>query len=352
MSSIVDRYVAAVGNRLPEKTRRDVEAELRATIADIMEGEYGHLEAEEAAVKAVESLGDPVKLAREYAPRPRYLIGPDLYDDYRRLLTILVAIVAPIVLVVGMIARLIDPQGITAGDVGAAFESAIQAAVGVIFLVTLVFAVLEWKGVRSARAAELTRAADRPWTVADLPAEVPARQVKLSEVVVSAAFILVTISLLVAQHFRSTFSDERGPIPLLDPDLWNGWLPALMVLMAAGVVIDTLFFLRGRHTLGLTIASTVTDVVFGAVAATTILTQTIVNPAWLERLKVEVPELDPFLVVVNKAFWTAVILAIVAWSITEAWLKYHKTRRALIAAWQSSPAGPGGSVTPPEGSTG
>ena len=318
MSTIVDRYVAAVGNRLPEKTRRDVQEELRAIIADIMESEYGHLGADEAAAKAVESLGDPVKLAREYAPRPRYLIGPDLYDDYRRLLVMLVAIVAPIVLVVGILARVLDPQGFTAGDVGTAIGSAIQAAVWVCFWVTVIFAILEWNGVRSRPAA------DRPWTVQDLHAEVPVRQVKLSEVVVSTVFTLVFIALLVAQHFRSVFSDDEGPIPLLDPALWNGWLPALLVLMVAGIAVDTLIYRRGRHTLELTIASTVADAAFGAVAAVTILTQTIVNPVWLKRLELEVPELDPVHVVANRAAWTAVILAIVAWSIAEAWLKYRK----------------------------
>ncbi|MBN1631083.1 MAG: hypothetical protein JW990_15090, partial [Thermoleophilia bacterium] len=152
------------------------------------------------------------------------------------------------------------------------------------------------------------------------------RQVKLSEVVVSAAFTVVFISLIVAQHFRSTFSDDKGPIPFFDPHLWNGWLPALIVLLVAGVVVDVLIYRRGRHTLGLTIASTVTDVVFGAAAALTILTQTIVNPTWMEALKAKVPELEPFHVVANKAAWTAVILAIVAWSIAEAWLKYRKAR--------------------------
>lgn len=321
MSKIVDRYVAVVGTHLPEKIRHDVEGELRATIADVMENEYGHLDADEAAIEAVESLGDPVRLAREYDSRPRYLIGPGLYDDFRRLLVMLVAIVAPIVLVVSILARLFDPQGITAGDVGAAFSSAIQAAVWVCFWVTLVFAVLEWNGVRRARTP------DRAWTIEDLPAEVPARQVKLTEVVASVAFTVVFIFLVVAQHFRSTFSDDKGPIPFLSPDLWNGWLPALMVLMAAGVVVDVLLYHRGRHTLGLTIASTVTDVVFGAVAAVTILTQTIVNPIWSEALKAEVPELGTFNVVANKAAWTAVILAMVAWSIAEAWLKYRKASR-------------------------
>ncbi|MBN1321121.1 MAG: hypothetical protein JXA87_09805, partial [Thermoleophilia bacterium] len=68
------------------------------------------------------------------------------------------------------------------------------------------------------------------------------------------------------------------------------------------------------------------DVLFGAATAVTILTQTIVNPAWMETLKAKVPELEPFHVVANKAAWTAFILAIVAWSIAEAWLKYRRAR--------------------------
>lgn len=324
MSTIVDRYVAAVGSRLPEGIRRDVEEELRATISDIMESRYGDLSTDEAAVSAVESLGDPVKLAREYAPRPGYLIGPGLFDTYRRLLSILVALLAPIVLVAVMVARVLDAHGVTASGILAAISSALQAGVWVCFWVTLIFAVLERKGVRS---TAVVRTTGQEWTVADLPAEVSVRQVKLGEVVSSAAFATVFICLLVVQHFRSTFSDaHQGPIPFLDPALWKGWLPVLMALVVVGVAIDVLRYSRGRYTLGLTIASSVTDVIFGALAAGVLLTRTVVNPAWMDALRAEIPDLDPSLVVFNQAVWTAFLLAIVAWSIAEAWLKYRKAR--------------------------
>ena len=76
----------------------------------------------------------------------------------------------------------------------------------------------------------------------DLHAEVPVRQVKLSEVVVYSLH-LVFIALLVAQRFRSVFSDDKGPIPFLDPPL-NGWLPALLVLMVAGIAVDALLYVE------------------------------------------------------------------------------------------------------------
>ena len=108
-------------------------------------------------------------------------------------------------------------------------------------------------------------------------------------------------------------------------------LPGLAVVLAACVLAALAYILFAApqyrpHITDERLAAGAAFLAFGAVAAVTILTQTIVNPVWAERLKVEVPELDPFHVVANKAAWTAVILAIVAWSIAEAWLKYRKGR--------------------------
>src|SRR5688572_27123362 len=86
--SLIDRYVAAVGRHLPEKDRADIEAEIRSMIEDMLE-ERGHdIKSADNKVmtETLEQLGDPQLLAAKYSPPKRYLIGPDWYEGYVKVL--------------------------------------------------------------------------------------------------------------------------------------------------------------------------------------------------------------------------------------------------------------------------
>src|SRR5690606_7305232 len=78
--TLTDRYVYAVIRSLPESQRADIERELRASIADAIETRIEAGEAPEAAERAtLTELGDPMRLAGEYADRPSWLIGPKYF---------------------------------------------------------------------------------------------------------------------------------------------------------------------------------------------------------------------------------------------------------------------------------
>lgn len=85
---LINRYVYQVGRRLPRKVRGDVEAELRSLLLDALEERVGTgPEAEsqfsDAAQTAVlEEFGPPAKMAAKYQPKPRYIVGPKMYDIY------------------------------------------------------------------------------------------------------------------------------------------------------------------------------------------------------------------------------------------------------------------------------
>ena len=98
MTQLTERYLAAAMRGIPEGQRTDVERELRSSIADALEDRVSAGEDRAAAEKAVlEGLGDPVRLAAGISGRPLYLIGPDLFIEYRQLLVLLLSIVMPIV---------------------------------------------------------------------------------------------------------------------------------------------------------------------------------------------------------------------------------------------------------------
>src|SRR5688500_13664214 len=123
-TELTDRYIWAVTRSLPEDQRREVGRELRASIEDAIETRLEAGEAPKAAeINVLQELGDPARLAGQYAERPAWLIGPKYYYDWMRLLKLLFAIVLPIAFAALFIINFI------AGGVGQAFG----ATFGIIF---------------------------------------------------------------------------------------------------------------------------------------------------------------------------------------------------------------------------
>src|SRR5688572_16186169 len=85
---LIDRYIAEVGRHLPEKDRSDIEAEIRSLIEDMLEERGRTVKTADEKVRAetLEQLGDPQLLAAKYSPPKRYLIGPEWYEGYVKVL--------------------------------------------------------------------------------------------------------------------------------------------------------------------------------------------------------------------------------------------------------------------------
>jgi hypothetical protein len=283
MSTLTDRYVSQVLRGVPASMRADVEQELRASLADATEASGAGADVRGAAdpsgadaeVRALTELGDPARLAAALTDGPQYLIGPGLYWDYRRILRTLLMIVPPVVaLTVSTVQAFTGtaPLEVLFDGLGLILVVAFQ----VVLWTTLGFAIAEHTGAREIPGR-------RPWSVADLP-ERAAPRVTLGETVGTVLGLLVGIAVLVWQQSGARVSASGAGVPLLDPDLWSFWLPALLVLMSAGVVLQLLAYARGRWTpllAGLRIAG---DVVFGVVGIALLLTQQVLNPAFFAEL--------------------------------------------------------------------
>ncbi len=89
-TDLIDRYVYAATRSVPERQRRDVADELRASIRDQIDDRAASGEDLRTAERAVLlELGDPDKLAAGFSDRPAYLIGPRYYFEWWRLLKLL-----------------------------------------------------------------------------------------------------------------------------------------------------------------------------------------------------------------------------------------------------------------------
>ena len=92
---LIDRYIYAVGRRLPKKLRGDIEKELRSLIMDELDANTKGGEVSEEDVAAVlTKIGSPDAVAAQYGGRPQHLIGPDLFPLYKLVAAIVFAAMA------------------------------------------------------------------------------------------------------------------------------------------------------------------------------------------------------------------------------------------------------------------
>jgi hypothetical protein len=311
---LIDRYVAAVGRHLPEKDRADIEAEIRSMIEDMLE-ERGHAvkSADDKVVtETLEQLGDPQLLAAKYAPPKRYLIGPEWYEGYIKVIQRVLFTALPIYAVVTFILTLNrDPL-----DFVNAFGEAVGGAFGVgtqiLFWVTLVFVLLERSGEKP---DGLPTPDSRTWTVAVLPELPRKRQISIVESVINIVMYLFVMIWIVSPIVLDWLQGNGNPVPFLHPNLWNFWLPVFFILMGL-TLIHELFQLKiGNWTPALT----ATNVILGSISivyiAALVITQNVINPAFLDMLATRgAPELR------EVVRWTvdisaAVIAGIYVWDI-------------------------------------
>lgn len=230
MTTMTDRYVTAVLSRLPKPRRADLERELRASIADAVDGRVSAGEAAGDAEYAVlRDLGDPARLAEAYADRPQFLIGPAHFLDYKRVLTSLGAIVLPVVAVAVALAQVFgDAQP---GEIiGTTLGATITTAVHLCFWATLGFAAIERGALRHPLPG-------REWTPDALGQDPPGRRVRLGDLIGLTVVAAFCIAVLLISPYLSPVRDAGGrPIGLFDPWLWDtGAVYAFVALVLIGL---------------------------------------------------------------------------------------------------------------------
>ena len=281
--SLINRYIAEVGRHLPEKDRSDIEAEIRSMIEDMLE-ERGHMPAsadESAIVEALERLGDPKLLAYKYAPPKRYLIGPDWYEGYIKVLQRVLFTALPVFAIVTFVLTLTrDPLDLV-NALGEAAGGAFGVGIQILFWVTLVFVLLERSGEKPDGLPAL---GSRAWTATQLPELPRKRQISIAESVmniVTYLFVMIWIVLPVAMDWLQT---ESNSVPFLHPNLWNFWLPAFFVLMGLTLIHEVFQLKIGNWTPALTITNVILGLISIIYIAALVLTQDVVNPAFLDML--------------------------------------------------------------------
>ena len=279
---LIERYVRAVAERLPEDTRSDVARELRANIEDMLPDGA----TEQDVRKVLEKMGSPAALANEYRQSKRYLIGPGLYDTYVFVLKIVLCIAPVAIAFLSLAGAVLDGGSavdVIAAAIGGAFEGAVQAFIWV----TLVFAILERAGVDEGSLPF----GHKDWTVDDLPPAVqnPRSKIDRAEEVVAIIFIVAFMSIFVLRPELIGWYDQADGglqvATLFDLDRLQAYIPAIVVLAVMSFGLSVCKIVAGRWTLPLAGANTLVNLGNGLLACIMLTDRGLWNPAFIDRLE-------------------------------------------------------------------
>lgn len=274
MSTLTDRYVEATSRALPESQRAEVEAELRATIADMTEArEAAGATPKDAERGALVELGEPTRLAAGYTGRPLYLLGPGVYPEWLRLVKVLLALVVPIVAVVRVTVGLFTDE--LENGPGPLIADTLQVAAlsagNILFWTVLAFAVVERTSTGARPLGE--------WDPDTLPEGSSAARFGRGELVGSLVFLGIAVVALVWQQTEAPVGRGDGAgVPLLDPDLWSSWIPVLLALFAAMAGQVVLLSRAGRWTMPLAALNAVLEVCVAVLLIWLAQTERLFNP--------------------------------------------------------------------------
>jgi hypothetical protein len=281
--SLIDRYVAEVGRHLPEKDRSDIEAEIRSMVDDMIDERGQSVGSnEKVVVETLEELGDPRLLADNYAPRRRYLIGPEWYEGYLKVLQRVLFTALPIVAVVRFILALTNDPLDLIGAVGDAVGSAFSIGTQILFWVTLVFVLLERSGEKP---DDLPKSASQQWTVDQLPAFPHKRQISVAETVMNIAVLLFLLIWIALPTTLDLLQGGPASVPFLHPNLWNFWLPIFFVIMGLTLVHEVFKLKIGNWTPTLTTINVILGIISIVYIAALVTTQNVINPEFLAMLE-------------------------------------------------------------------
>jgi hypothetical protein len=253
MDQIIERYIYDVMRRLPKKEREDIGKELRANIYDMLPEN-----ADENEIKTVlYELGSPASLAAKYGLRPRYLISPDIYDEYIRVLKWVSPLVGVIVFAVGLILGAVE--AIKNGQTNIAVFMGKTLSNGISLGLTGTFQALVWTTIGfiiAEHAGGKTKNKKQEWKIEDLPEVLPDNKgrIPLSDSITE--LVLVVIFSVLALSFCTgtlpiAFMIQSGDIQVLNlfsASFLASCIPVIIVMLVVSVSASIIKIKKRRWT--------------------------------------------------------------------------------------------------------
>lgn len=279
---MIERYIYAVTQRLPQTQREEISRELRGLIEDMLEERTGRKEPSKSDVESVLlELGDPVEMSVKYGGAKRYLVGPELFHTYKTILKIVLLAITISMSVVFVIETFMSPASVLE-HLLKFFGISINAGAQAFAWVTIGFAIAEQKG----NTASLKK---KVWSPSDLP-PVPDRSkaIKRSEAIVGIVFSIIgLVFILFSNHLIGVYiieGDNPIVIPFLNAEAVANFLPLIVFIVALGVLKECLKLIVGKWTMKLAIYNLLLNGMTLILLTWLLNDQSIWNPGFLHEL--------------------------------------------------------------------
>ncbi|MGA2505610.1 MAG: hypothetical protein ABSG01_16130 [Anaerolineales bacterium] len=255
---LMELYISEVGRRLPQKTRADIEAEIRSALQDLLDERSRAASKpvdDEMVLAVLKEYGDPEKVASSYVG-DRYLIGPKLYPTFEKVVFIVVPITGILVLI-GLGTSLFLTNS-TAGNwiqlVAQTIGNLIWSVLLTIGIIALIFAILE-------RTVPEFKPKNKDWDPHSLLKIKGPDHIRSGSLVANILF--TSLALLLFNSFStynfSIFSTTSGEWPCIvcgTPQLvWSStilsatflrYLPAIDILCGLSIILSVLLLRQGH----------------------------------------------------------------------------------------------------------
>ena len=326
--NLIDRYVFAVTEHLSDNNRKDVADELKSNIEDMLPDSPTDRDIREV----LEKMGNPRKLANEFNPTKRYLIGPNLFDSYISLLKLVIGIVVSVMLGVTILGWVVSfPENsnyvslitdLIAIPVSAAFQAAVW--------VTIVYAILERTGVSEGQMPF----SKKEWTVDDLPtgAVPPSKKISRTETVFSLFFTLLFISVLFFKPnlIAIYLNDNSGTtiIPLFSEERLAFYLLPIILITTIQLVVIVWKLIQSQWNLPLAIANTVQNIASSVLIILLLYDKQLFNPDFINK-NADITSISTNQIIDGWYTGTSIVIiivfiAIAAWDSISSFIKARK----------------------------
>lgn len=285
---MINRYIYAVTQRLPQSQRDDISEELKGLIEDMLDERVQDGKVTDKDVEGVLlELGNPKRLAQSYRGTRKYIIGPELYDSYVSVLKIVLLSLVAAMTIGFAIEIVINPPAILDHfvDYIVSFFTIIPQGIG---WVTFGFVVIDYSGGGKIQAKHLNM--DKDWKPADLaPIPDPKRQIKRGETIFSIAFYVLFIALFAfsSDYFGVFIFNDDKPftiIPFLNEETLSIYLPLLILILGLSILKETLKLISGKWTLKLVLYAGLINAVSLVVVFFMVSESDFWNPDFMQEL--------------------------------------------------------------------
>ncbi|WP_042222348.1 HAAS signaling domain-containing protein [Oceanobacillus manasiensis] len=259
---MIERYIYAVTQKLPQSQREDIAVELRGLIEDMLEdrsekGRYSGSDIEEVLLE----LGNPKELADKYRSTKKYLIGPELFDSYVYILKVVFSVLGISIGVGFLIQVVLNPVNILDHfiDMIVSSVTAFPMAFG---WTTFGFAMGELAGNVKRKDLQF----EGEWKPANLP-PIPVEQsrIKRRDAVASIvfyAFFIVLFSFssdyLGIWVFHDGFS---GVVPFLNDQKYATYFVFIILILSIGILNECVKLAFGKWTYKLVLYTTLSNTI-------------------------------------------------------------------------------------------